>query len=210
MERVYSNEMRPLVVCLAACGPKVVGGDAIRPDAGDVDAGDTGYPAGPYGVTEGSILANMTFAGYVAPAPESGLGEYRESVTLADLRLLGHRYLLFNVAALWCVPCQQEARELPGDFAEWSPLGGGVASVLKEDESFEPATRAHLDQWIRSYATTYTMLHDPFGQIDFVLAPNALPMNLIIDLDTMAISSVRQGDDPEFFDLYEARLRAEN
>lgn len=202
-----------LSLLVVACGPKIVGGDLVRPDAGlsEQDAGEqtNAYPEGPYGVTEGETLQNMTFAGYVNQAPEDGfVGDsgYVERFSLQDIRQLGYRYLLFNVAAIWCVSCQVEAQELPSDFEKWAPLGGYVVSVLKEDAFFEPATKAHLDQWISSYSTNYTMLHDPRGEIDFVLAPAALPTNVMIDLETMKILRVRQGDDPEFFSFFETRL----
>lgn len=198
---------------VVACGPKIVGGDVTRPDAGlsEQDAGEqtNAYPPGPYGVQEGDVLQNMTFAGYVNMSPQDGFvgdREYVDSFSLQDARQLGYRYLLFNVAAIWCVSCQVEAQELPTDFEEWAPQGGYVLSILKEDAYFEPATKAHLDQWISSYSPNYTMLHDPRGEIDFVLAPAALPTNIMVDLETMEILRLRQGDDPEFFSFFETRL----
>jgi hypothetical protein len=199
-----------LAIVLVACDPNIVGApldSGLFPeDAGDVDAGPNTYPPGPYGISEGDILQNLSFAGYVSQRPEDGVVSglsYTDPVTLDDLRQLsGYRYLLLNFAAEWCVPCQGEAQVLPGHYAEWAPKGGLVASVLTEDSNTLPATKRDLESWINAYDTTYTMVHDPRGETLRVLAPPTMPLNLIIDLSTMRIVRRTTGDDPDLFPRY--------
>lgn len=199
----------------AACDPNIVGApldSGLLPnDGGEApDAGGADYPPGPYGTAVGEVLPNMVFAGYLtstpAGSPVSGL-PYADPVTLADLRAAGgYRYLLLNFAAEWCVPCQAEAEVLPGKYAAWAPKGGLVASVLTEDSNVVLATKRTLDDWIRAYDTTYTMLHDPRGETLRILAPPTMPVNLVVELSTMRIIRRQTGDDPEVFVDFEARL----
>jgi thiol-disulfide isomerase/thioredoxin len=198
----------PLALALlAGCGENVVGGEPVA-DAGGPPPTD-GYPAGPYGTDEDSVLQDLTFAGYVKASP-AGLTQdvaFDDEVSLADLRALGEaRYLLLNVAAEWCVPCQQEAQVLPAKFERWAPAGALVVGVLTEDAQVQPASRARLDAWIRLYRSNFTMLHDPRGEVARVLAPSTMPVNLLIDLETMKIVRRRIGDDPGFFDFVDDRL----
>ena len=197
-----------LLLGALSCGGNVVGG---TPDAGPrADQGvDQNYPPGPYGINEGDVLQNMTFSGYVNMAPGDGVVDqsgYEDSVSLASLRENGYRYVLFNVAAIWCVACQTEARDFPGYFEDWAPKGGFIMSVLIEDAQTMPANKGHLDSWVSMYQPNYTMLHDPQDEVTQVLAPANLPLNAMIDLDTMRILRIRQGDDPEFIQFFEERL----
>jgi hypothetical protein len=193
---------------VAACGENVVGGGEPSPDAGPAGTPD-GYPAGPYGTDEEAVLQDLVFAGYVKTSPD-GLTQdatFDDAVSLAELRALGAaRYLLLNVAAEWCLPCQQEAQVLPGKYARWAPAGALVVGVLTEDAEVQPAGRDRLDAWIRLYRSNYTMLHDPRGEVARVLAPSTMPVNLLIDLETMKIVRRRIGDDPGFFDFVDQRL----
>lgn len=215
--RLWSVRASPFALGLLAlaCDPNIVGtpldSGLVPEDGGPLpDAGGADYPPGPYGTTVGDVLPNMIFAGYLTPtpagAPVSGL-PYTDPVTLADLRAAGiYRYLLLNVAAEWCVPCQAEAEVLPAKYTAWASKGGLVASVLTEDSNVLLATKRNLDDWIRAYDTNYTMLHDPRGEVSRILAPPTMPLNLVVDLTTMRILRRQTGDDPEVFVDFEARL----
>jgi len=193
-----------LSLLLTACGDNVVGG-GNTPDASTV-APD--YPAGPYGVTMGAVLENMSFSGYVNQGPDDGLVSATgfEELSLADMRKLGYRYVLINVAAEWCEPCQEEALSLPTDFVRWAPRGGYVMSVMTEDKDRAPASRAALDRWVESFKMNYTMLHDPKDEITRVIAPPQLPTNMIVDVEKMEILRIEYGSTLEFFDLFDAIL----
>ena len=203
----------------SACGVNEVG---ANPDAerenGDLGAenGDSTvvdrsvFPSGPYGIETGQTLQNMTFAGYVNESPSEGLvtGDgFVDSFSLQDVReLVGYRFALINLAAEWCIGCRDEAKELPGDFARWADKGGFVMSIMTENQAFQQATRSVLDDWIAQFEMNYTMLHDPAFEIPNKVGPTAMPVNIMVDLDTMEIIRIRQGDDPEFFAFFESQL----
>lgn len=206
---VISPSTLSLALVLAACGDNVVGGEGM--DGGLEDAAaQAGYPSGPFGVDEGQVLQNLSFAGYVVGSPGEGSavsGSYREAVSLQDLRELGsYRFMLLNVAAEWCVPCQEEAQILPSKFTRWAERGGLVAVVLTEDARFRTATKDDLDRWGTRYQSNHPMLHDPERAILGSLAPSTMPLNLMLDIQTMRILRRRVGNDPTFFDYFEEQL----
>ena len=78
-------------------------GDGEVEEAGD--GGDLAYPAGPYGKTVGSIVADLTFHD-----PATG-----SSVSLSSLyRHPDKKVLLLTAGAGWCAACKEEAVEMRG------------------------------------------------------------------------------------------------
>lgn len=215
----------PALLLAVGCGDHVVG--ALPVDAGvdasvtsttadagipDASAPMNAYPEGPYGAQIGDTLPNMEFAGYVTDGPAEGeiteVG-YRESFTLQDLREReGFRYLLLNVAAEWCSGCRVEARQVPALYEDWGPRGGYVLSVITQDSSGRPATKRTLDSWVASFSLNYTMVHDPQQAVNRNLGPESLPMNVIVDLETMEILHRVIGEDFAVFDRFGGLLEA--
>jgi hypothetical protein len=203
---------------LSACGTNYVGAlppvDAgPTPDAGEgVDGGvdPAAYPAGPYGAFVGDTLVNMTFNGYVNDSPEEGLvesGGYVEGFSFQDVRTLGHyKFMLINVAAEWCQGCRVEAQQIPGLYAAWARRGGYVLSVLTETASSRPAAKRNLDAWVATYPINYTMVHDSESLISRNLGYDTLPLNVIVDLETMEILYRVFGEDFAIFQTFEGLL----
>ena len=197
-------------VWVTACDSNVVG----QAGDGGADSGttppDQTYPEGPYGKTVGEILRNMSFKGYANLSPADGIVSKDtafEDFALGDARELSeYRYALINAAAEWCAPCRDEAQALPAKFTAWAPKGGYVIGILTQDDSFNPAQQGNVDAWIRQYDTNYTMLSDPHTEIDNEIAPVSMPLNIMVDLETMKIERIATGDDPEFFNFFERRL----
>lgn len=215
MNRVGGLLLGALLV--AGCGDNIVGEPPahllVERDAGEVDpdrdGGTPTYPVGPYGGSEGDVLENAVFAGYLTGEPVDSIRgqEYLPTVTLEDIRdLEGYDYLLFNVAADWCAECKLEAREFPAQYASWAPRGGLLLSVVIEDTNARPATKQVLDNWIRSQRPTYTTLHDPTSFVNRVLVPPTLPLNVVVELETMRILRAQVGTDPAVFDYFESLL----
>ena len=206
-----------LALASARCAPNIVGaadGGPSRDAGGDTpDAADpNAYPApGPkgYGFELDDVVPNVEFWGYLSRTPGQDAVDTTAYVAFGmdDARSEDDRFVLFNIGADWCLPCKQEARVLPGKVATWAPLGGTVMSVIIEDREFNPATRATLDTWVAQYQPNYTMLHDPEGHVQRWLAPATLPVNLIIALPSMKIVGASTGENAEFFDLFENRLK---
>lgn len=192
---------------LTACGENEVGSLPGVRDAGETDSD---YPPGPYGNNPGDVLINMIFDGYVNDAPAEGRvqdGPFVQDFDLQDIRdLPGARFLLFNVAAEWCVGCRIEAEQLPPRYEGWATRGGYVVSVLIEDTSGNPATRLNLDRWLAAFSINYTTVHDPQMFVTRELGPDTLPLNVLVDLETMEIVDSVIGEDLAVFDTFEGLL----
>ena len=185
-------------------------------DAGTVDAGAGPYPAGPYGVSVNRVIQNFTFPGYVTAGSGVKINTLPKSETL-DLQTLRNlldgngnrfRFLLLDISAGWCPPCNTEAQELglqgikSGKNANWASRGGIFATVLVEgyNESTEAApVAADIETWANAHAVQSSLLYDP-GQslIAQGISPSAFPTNLVVDLRTMRIVAAWYGLDTTY------------
>ncbi|MBI1845253.1 MAG: TlpA family protein disulfide reductase [Actinobacteria bacterium] len=77
-----------------------------------------------------------------------------------DLREVGERFVLVNVFATWCVPCQQEHPELVAFEARHAQIGDArVVSVVFSDKP-DAVTRFFADR-----GGSWPVLDDPEGRI---------------------------------------------
>lgn len=202
------------VLSLVGCGENFVGNppDGFQPSS-TIDAIPVeGYPEGPYGPAEGDVLVNMSFDGYFTANPSavrvSDL-EFREGISFDEVRNLeGYSHMLLTVAAEWCKPCREEAVILPQLFDDWATRGGYVLSVMTQDIRYNTASRENIDDWARRYNTNYTMTFDANGDVASTLNPSTVPLNVVIELDSMTILRRRAGEDPDTFRFFEQLLRA--
>lgn len=197
-------------VLVAGCDTNFVGGDPLVPDdAGFIDSGfEETYPEGPYGVQNGDIIENLVFTGFFAQTSTTGLDpDLNPNIDFQQVRRDGrYRYMLINVAAEWCSGCRIEAELLPDKFVDWGKRGGYVFSVLTEDRVSRPATEPNLRRWVSTFPINYTMVYDPRANINGKFAPPGLPLNVIVDLDTMQIVNQKVGEDLTFLDIFESLL----
>ncbi len=180
------------------------------------------YPAGPYNVQPGDVVANFSFTGFTNPAtgtttlvkiqladfynPHAGDAGYTPADPSADDRLYpaGSPYgagtpkpraLAVNIGAIWCGPCNFEAKsELPARYAKYKPLGGEFLFQLADGATQgKSATEKDLVNWTKKYAVDYPATIDADKQLTAFFDPNAYPANMIIDLRTMRIVAVVAG-----------------
>lgn len=153
-----------------------------------------GYPACPYGYDKGAVIENASFIGRKA-----GIGSPRETFDLASyhaLKASGKKVLVINVAALWCSPCREEAKEFQKTIVpEYDPKGVAFLSVVLEDSSRKLSTDDDVDGWIKTYALTYPVARDPDGYVTDFFDRNQMPLNMIVDLETMKITAKIVGAD---------------
>lgn len=140
-------------------------------------AGREGYPAGPYGTRERSVLEDLTFV-----APDGS------RFSLADVHADGgNRLILVSTAAGWCTACIEEQPRLQALHREYYARGLFVLVSVFEDAGFAPATAALAADWRARYALDLAVVADP----DFVFAPyydpTLTPMTMIVDAETMEI-----------------------
>jgi len=155
--------------------------DDPPPDEGTVPDGRGPYPAGPYGVWNGDTMRNYSFL--------TGDG----AITLDDVRRdASHDVLLLYLGSASCAYCSTESPELNQLYAAHERDGLEIFGVLSDDDT-GPPTGASADRY---FADQYDAQY-PYGANEWVdgtlmtdLYPDgnvALPMNFVIDLETMEI-----------------------
>jgi hypothetical protein len=165
-----------------AVGPVTLKQTCETPDTG-VD-----YPACPYSnpAELGGVLANKKFIGRM-----SGLGSPREEIDFARLHALrkeGKKFVVFNVAAFWCSPCKEEAKEFQNSLLpKYGPKGVVFFSVILQDKDGKPTTDAHVDTWISAYLSTFPVVRDVEGWTGNIFNVSSMPFNMIINLETMQV-----------------------
>ncbi|MBI4954473.1 MAG: hypothetical protein HY908_20785 [Myxococcales bacterium] len=171
------------------------------------------YPDGPYGVEIGEVLPNMAWTGYVNSLTELGLGYH--TVQLSDFynptgtAVYGEGELLpagtpkplalwITGPAMWCGPCQAEAKYiLPPAHDYYFPLGGQILSTLLDNGKGDgPATLTNLDYWAKTYKANYPLVNDPDYLLGPAFAEQAFPANFLVDPRTMQIKVAIAGAPP--------------
>jgi hypothetical protein len=186
----------------------------------------TSYPAGPYGVSVGSVVPDFEFLGYAnaladastrAPIhlsdfynPHATDKTYLPASPDQDDRLFpatsGYALagkakptvLLVDIASVWCVPCNNDAKSvLPGLHAKYSPCGGEFFLDLHDSNTpGTTATFSNLTNWTKTYKVNFPAVIDPAYKFDALMQVDAFPNNIVIDTTTMKIVEVFAGEAP--------------
>lgn len=181
------------------------------------------YPAGPYGLGVGSVLPNFEFLGYQNPVaaqnqttirlsdfynPHAHDAKYSPAPGEQDDRLFPAEsgfamagqakptVLLIDIASVWCVPCNNEAKSiLPQKHALYKNCGGEFLLNLHDGKT--PGTTAtwlNLNSWTKTYKVDYPAIIDPGFKMDTIFGVDAFPNNVIVDTTTMKIVAVFAGE----------------
>jgi thiol-disulfide isomerase/thioredoxin len=175
------------------------GNDAGMSEPDAMDQPDEGpppceYPPGPYGYQVGKVVPpNQSWDGY---APGSSTVETFKASDFYDCDgRFGINAILFDEAALWCGPCQQEASNIPDYYNSTAkPNGIKIVTLVVEDLKMQPATTANALTW-RNQFKLYDIhvLADPGYFFSTPSGTNGLPTNVIVDPRTMKITKIVQG-----------------
>lgn len=177
-----------VVVLLSACsdagrvGPVTVKQTCETPDTG------VEYPPCPYSneAEIGGTLPNKKFVGRM-----SGSESPREEIDFARLyamRKEGMKYAVFNVAAFWCSPCKEEAKEFEAILKpKYGPKGVVFFSVVFQNLQGKPATDRDVDTWMNTYNSTFAVVRDVDGWSGTIFNVTSMPFNMIINLETMKV-----------------------
>ncbi|MEO7331513.1 MAG: hypothetical protein ABI193_23255, partial [Minicystis sp.] len=179
---------------LTACN-EVASSDSIpAPEPLKVAPPTAAYPKGPFGVNKGSTIANYAFKGFVNARADSSVlqpiafgdfynphaddDSYKPESPAEDDRLYPKgslygegkprpRALLINVAAVWCGPCNEEAKStFPVKYARYKPCGGEFFLELSESATMgEPATQKNLTSWGKKFKVDFPIALDPTYQL---------------------------------------------
>lgn len=163
-----------------ANGPVTLKQTCVNDDAG------VPYPSCPYGIEVGQTAQNATFIGRMG-----GLDTPRGDISLASLHALrasGSRFLVLNVAAFWCSPCKEEAKEFQASMVpEYGKKGVAFLSVVLQNAARQPTNDDDIDTWIRAFKITFPVVRDPQGYVARFFDPSTMPLNMVINLETMKI-----------------------
>jgi hypothetical protein len=164
-------------------------GNPTNPDGFAYPSPSSGYGrTARTGSTPGSVIANFRFLGY----PNADTSQGLQTISLADYYdPCSKRYKMIHlsVAAVWCVPCNQETDAI---VAAKSQLASEQVVILQalDDGPTQgvPATQNDLDHWITSHQSNFTEVLDPNLQnfAGFFEAA-AIPWNADVDPRTMEI-----------------------
>ena len=189
MSRILITLLPLLALCACLDG---IGGD------GDGDDGPReGYPAGPYGVSEGDVIDELAFVD-----PDDA------SFTLRQVYADGaNKLLLISTAAFWCVACAEEQPDLQ-DLHQTHGADGLFTMVsVFEDEQTQPAEAADAARWKTQYEVDFQVVADPPFVLDAYYDSSLTPMNMLIEVGSMTIFRINTGWDPSATrSLIEAKL----
>lgn len=104
------------------------------------------------------------------------------------------RALSVGQSAVWCGPCNQEAKTiLPGKYQKYQPLGGQfIVGLVDGPKPGVAATVSDITKWTQKYDVGYPLVTDPQGLLPSMFPPS-LPSNAVIRTKDMRILLVAAG-----------------
>jgi len=159
------------------------------------------YPSGPYGTSEGSVIANLSWTGYIDTDADADSDPFNESPTTISLQDFYHgfdpgaRIILINASAGWCGACQEEASELKQLDSAFRSRGARFITALFEDSSSYPADTDFAKSWGEWYSLAFPVVADPQDKLSPYYQESSVPMNIMIDASDMTIIDIIHGFD---------------
>ena len=187
---IYSEDREPERARRRSADPDAgAGGSGGDAGAGGADAPPTcqerrtSYPAGPYGASQGAVIADLSF-----------LDTTGAPVTLQDLRAdCRYDVAVVTTSAGWCTACREEQPKLQSLFDDYAEDGGLVLVTLFEDDNYEPADPELAADWQERYELTFPVLADPAFGLGAYYDRDQTPMTMLLDLETMEIRRIMLG-----------------
>ena len=165
----------------AGCG----GGKSVPPPPAVAD--DAGYPSGPYGYVEGSVLPDLQFGGKDVPVGSyAGLHD-SQGISLGGLRGAGVRYLVIETVGAWCPDCQGDQplmMQLEHDDSDKGVVG---MELMVEGAYDTSPTGNDLDAWSQDYDVTGLIALDANRSFEHAADTIAFPSYFLVDASTMTI-----------------------
>jgi len=144
---------------------------------------------------EGDVLDEFQMTGYLDTDSDSslttlstGAPEEPRVIKFSEYADLGYKIVLFNVAAGWCGPCQQETTTFKGLAAKYPDLG--IYQVLYDGvQQGSLPTLKLAKSWITQLKVTGTMAVgvDPDRNVAPINTGGSTPLNVIVDAKTRKI-----------------------
>jgi len=115
--------------------------------------------------------------------------------------------VLLNVWATWCAPCEAEMPSIQRLHQELGPYGLRVVAVSVDRGDIDP-----VREWIQERSLTFTVLHDPTGQIEQTYQTTGVPESFVIDRHGVIVKKIigsTEWDHPTQKALFRRLLDAE-
>ncbi len=126
------------------------------------------------------------------PAPDfSAVNLQGEPRSLEDYE---GKVLLVNIWATWCPPCQEEMPSLQRlyetvDDGDFEILAVSIDAPFGETDEFG-RTGGNLEAYARVQGFTFTILHDPTGEIQDTFQTTGVPESFVVDRDGIIYKKV--------------------
>ncbi|MBI5481093.1 MAG: TlpA family protein disulfide reductase [Deltaproteobacteria bacterium] len=164
--------------------------DAARQSDASCGPGSGVYACGPFGASEGAIMANESLWGYY---DTNGNGSVTDegggSFDLARYYLLsasGAKILYLNVSAPWCSTCQTESARLRSLYQEFHGRGVEFLIVL-----WDLGAHSEALDWADYFNLPFAVADDSGPKrLEKYWDGSGIPMTMFIDLRTMKILSI--------------------
>ena len=112
-------------------------------------------------------------------------------VSLADLR---GEVVFLNIWATWCPPCREEMPSMQRLHEELAPEGLRIVAVSVDaaQGKTDATGRAggDLEAFAPEYGLTFTIWHDPSGEIQRIYRTTGVPESLVIDRTGVIVKKV--------------------
>jgi len=211
------------VSLFAACGPQQQ--NQLAPEfqvGGGQNGSNAPYPTDPTGVGIGSVVPNFQFLGF----PRANV----DRTTLVQMELAdfynptgtdvyppGSPYgagqpkplaLALDRSAVWCGPCNQEAKTvLPPLHTKYFPKGDFLLVLSESATPGTLATQTNLNVWTGKYAVDYPAVLDPNAFLSTIVGADAYPGNVIVRTRDMKIVTWVGGEPaPSYWATFEKVL----
>jgi hypothetical protein len=168
---------------------------ALNPDGVPYPSPPDGYGHNARtGSAPGSVIQNFSFQGYPNGDTSNGL----QTVSLADYYdPCGKRLKLLHitVAAVWCVPCNEETVAVVAAKSTLTSEQVVVVQALGDGPTMgTAATTTDLDNWTSRYMSNFTEVLDPgYAKFGAFFNTASVPWNCDIDPRTMEILRASTG-----------------
>jgi len=170
------------------------GGGTVGTAGHDTNPEGVAYPspAGGYGhtartgSTPGDIIQNFKFLGFLdgdntKPMTTISLADYYDPCNKR------YKMIHLSVAAVWCVPCNDETTAIVAAKSQLDSEGVVVLQALDDGPTQgTPATTNDLNYWIKNHSSNFTEMLDPgLKNLNGFFVAAAIPWNADIDPRTM-------------------------
>jgi thiol-disulfide isomerase/thioredoxin len=140
----------------------------------------------------GDIMDDFPMVGYKDTNKDNSLvGETLKVIRFSDYANdPSVKAILFSVSAGWCGPCQEETKLFAGLMTTYGPKGLMIVQTLFDtDTEGEPATKAFLSTWVKTFKPAGACGIDPAGNSIPFNTAGTTPLNFILDAKTRKILS---------------------